>query len=771
MQEISDFIWDAKYRHKEPDGTSKENDLNDTHKRVCEGVYDLESQYPTDDYGQHQELAEDRMVELLWCPAGRNHAGAGTGKRVTLFNCFVSPTIQDSMETDPDLEGMGILDALKIAALTQQMGGGIGMNFSTIRPFGALVKRIGSIASGPLDFMDMWNAMCNSILSSGSRRGAMMATMHCTHPDVLAFIKAKRQKGRFTMFNVSVLITDEFMDAVKNDKEWDLYFHEPRADGKHVETWEYSNENKPTQYVYKRVRAIEMWDEIIRSTYEYAEPGVIFIDKVNEGNNLYYCEDIQCTNPCGEQPLPQNGVCNLGAVNLAKMVHNPFGEVPMFMFDVLEDVVQVGQRFLDNIIDVTEYPTKLQEIEAQNKRRTGLGITGLGNMLQQMKLRYGSVESLNLVRKVMTLIRDTAYETSIDLAKERGSFPALNKSKYLKSKFISGLPASITNKIKKHGIRNSVLLTIAPTGTTSIYYDNISSGIEPSFDWTYNRNVLNQDGSFREFRGVEDYGYRLYKELNPEVTSPKDLPDYFVTALELNVEEHLSMQAVCQEYIDSSISKTINCPKDMTFDEFKKVYYLAYDRGCKGCTTYRPSDIRGAVLTVEGESTVTRSTNVPVRPEALPGMTYKVKWPSMNQAIYITMNDYVDSEGVKRPFEIFINSKSVKHQEWVTALTRTMSAVFRKGGDIAFLVEELEQVHSSTDSQWYNKKHTPSVVAMIGGVVKEHLYSIGYLEKDKGDEPKPNLTLGELCPQCGLPHYINTEGCSTCFNCGFSNCS
>jgi len=756
MQEISKYIWDAKYRFKKPDGSSTEKNINDTHARVCDGTY-------INDTKLNRDLAEHAMQELLWNPAGRNHAGAGTGRRVTLINCFASPIIQDSMETNSAEHGMGILDALKVAALTQQMGGGIGMDFSPLRPNGAIVKGVGSISSGPMHFMDMWDAMCKTIMSSGSRRGAMMGVMSIIHPDICEFIKAKREKGRLTNFNISILITDKFMDAVKNDIIWELYFHVPRADDNHISTFE--DDNGITQYVYQEIKAVELWDEIIRSTYEYAEPGVIFIDKVNEWNNLYYCEDLQCTNPCGEQPLPPDGDCNLGSVNLAKMVDNPFSAKREFNFVKLEHTIKIGVRFLDNIIDVSIFPTMDQQYEAQEKRRIGLGITGLGNMLQQMELKYGSVESLNLVRKVMVVFRDTAYKTSALLAKERGSFPCYDKEKYIDAMFIQTLPTSIRSLIQENGIRNSVLLTIAPTGTTSIYYDNVSSGIEPSFAWTYNRNVLNPDGSYKEFTGIEDYGYALYKKLHPEVQNSENLPNYMVTALELNVEEHLSMQAVCQEYIDASISKTINCPKDMSFDEFKKVYYIAYDRDCKGCTTYRPSATRGAVLSLESDD---GPTGVPIRPALLHGTTYKAKWPTIKQALYVTINDYVDEEGTTRPFEVFINSKSVKHQEWVTALTRCMSAVFRKGGDISFLIEELEQVHSSTDGHWYNKVFTPSIPAMIGGIIKEHLYNINYLERPKND--KTNLPLGEICPQCNMPHLIKIEGCDQCHNCGYSNC-
>lgn len=584
---ITHLIWNEKYRHKSPDGFSLEHTKDDTHQRVVGGVY-------AQDPKQYIEgpRALKAMQAGLWCPGGRVHAGAGTNKRVTLMNCFVSGVIQDSLASESP--GVGIMDSLRDAAITQQMGGGIGMDFSTLRPKGAVVKRTGSISEGPLVFMDMWDAMCSTIQSSGSRRGAMMGVLSVSHPDILNFIKAKREKGRLTNFNISVLVTDSFMKAVKNDDIWWLGHKSPPASYTGTEQdW----------YLYETVRAKDLWGEILHNTYEHAEPGIIFIDRINYENNLYYCEDINATNPCGEQPLPPYGTCNLGAVNLAKMVENPFTDNAYIDFNVLKDTVDIGMRFLDNVLDITIYPLEKQAEEARAKRRTGLGITGLANMLQQLKIRYGSNESMVIVREVMREIRDQAYRSSVNLSKERGPFGQFKKQMFLSNPFIQRLPQDIQQGIREYGIRNGVLLTIAPTGTTSIYYGNVSSGIEPTFSFTHYRKVRRQDGGFDEFE-VEDYGYKTYREMVLGGGKPngEGLPDYMVTALELSVDEHLKIQAVCQEYVDSSISKTINCPADMSFEDFGEVYTKAYEMGLKGCTTYRPSDVRGSVLSLESRN-------------------------------------------------------------------------------------------------------------------------------------------------------------------------
>jgi len=769
VQPITDIVWKEKYRHTQRDGTG-EGAIEESFERVVQGVYAKDERK---DYEAPRAL--EAMVRRQWVPAGRIQAGAGTDKRVTWINCFVSPTIEDSMKSHDVPNSKGIMDALSVAALTQQMGGGIGMDFSTLRPRGAIVKKAGSVSSGPLCFMDMWHAMCGTIMSSGSRRGAMMGTLRIDHPDILEFIEAKHTQGRLTNFNVSILVTHAFMEALESGRDWDLGFIVPRADEAHVEVRTDVVEGKDW-YVYHRMPATELWDIILRSTYDYAEPGVIFIDRVNERNNLNYCETIAATNPCGEQPLPPNGDCNLGAVNLAAMVDDPFGVNPEFAWEALDEAVSVGVRFLDNVLDTTLYPMEEQKKEALDKRRIGLGITGLGNMLQQMKIRYGSEKAKVHTEDVMKAISHRAYRSSIDLAEERGSFPLFDADEFLRSSFVQRLPVDIKEGIKDEGIRNGVLLTIAPTGTTSLYIGNVSSGCEPSFAWSYQRKMLMEDSSLQEF-DVDDYGYLMYCQMHGKPNG-LDLPDYMVTATELTVLEHLEMQGALQRHVDASISKTINCPEDMEFEEFKQVYSHAWNLGLKGCTTYRPSGIRGAVLSVkEEEKELSRIIGpVPERPHELEGSTYKVRWASIGSAFYVTINDRIDRNGNKVPFEIFISSLSVVHSEWIQALTRTVSAVFRRGGDVTFLPNELEQIHSSDGGQWVEGAYVPSLVAVIGRTINQHFVKIGLIEPEPAKvEPEATEIVtemaGERCPVCESPKsLIRSEGCGKCLSCGYSNC-
>lgn len=768
-QEITTEIWKDKYRYGD------ERDLTSTMERVVEGIYKNDS---ADAYGTHA-LKLLKLGAIV--PAGRVWAGAGTPKRVTLINCFVGPIIQDSMDTVPGCAGASIMDNLKVSALTQQMGGGIGNNFSTVRPKGALVRRTGSVSSGILPFMDMHHAMCGTVMSSGSRRGAMMGTLSIWHPDIRDFIKAKHTKGRLTNFNVSVLVTDDFMAAVKDDADWDLGFGVPRADGNHVAV---HNSHGPW-FVYERLKARELWDEIIKSTYVYAEPGVIFIDRVNQWNNLAYCEEIQCTNPCGEQPLPPDGDCDLGHVNLAVMVRNAFEKDPTFNWDLLSDATRTMVRFLDNVLDVTLYPTSDQENEAKAKRRVGLGYTGLGNALQQLKVRYGSKGALEFAARVGRVMRDSAYQASVDLAMIRGPFPKFDADRFCERPFIRTLPAEIQGQIRKHGIRNGVLLTLAPTGTTSILMGNVSSGIEPSFLFEYDRKVLNPDGkSFRTFP-VYDYGYLEWKKKFPgsamEVTTgARKLPDYMVTAKDLTVDDHLGMQAVAQKYIDSSISKTINCPAEMTFEDFRDVYSKAYEMGCKGCTTYRPDPTsgRGEVLSEKTEKLEKTEApgKVPMQ-EVLDGRRYRIKWPGLDQALYIQINDYVDAKGQRRPFELFISTKSAKHDEWIKAVSLLITAIFRREGDVSFVVEELKQVCSAFGGNFFEGRYVPSIPAALAYRIEEHLRWLGLLKPQEtfSKETRELVNevakgLGEICEKCNSPTIFHVEGCKKCTNCGFSDC-
>ncbi|MEE4119048.1 MAG: adenosylcobalamin-dependent ribonucleoside-diphosphate reductase [Paracoccaceae bacterium] len=823
---ISETIWDMKYRLKAADGTPVDADLGETWDRVANALALAE-----DDPGRWVGPFRDALEGFRFLPAGRILAGAGTGRSVTLFNCFVMGTIEDSMA--------GIFEALKEAALTMQQGGGIGYDFSTIRPKGAHVAGVGADASGPLSFMDVWDAMCRTIMSAGSRRGAMMATLRCDHPDIEEFVAAKADPARLRMFNVSVLATDAFMEAVKADGPWDLVF-----DGT----------------VYRTIRARDLWDAIMRSTYDYAEPGVIFIDRINALNNLAYAEEIAATNPCGEQPLPPYGACLLGSINLAALVRDPFSERAGIDDTELSQLVATAVRMMDDVVDVSRFPLPQQEAEARAKRRIGLGVTGLGDALMMTGLRYGSEDAAAQTEDWLKRIAEAAYRASADIAQEKGPFPLFEAEGFLANPALSWLPEDLRAQIRASGLRNALLTSIAPTGTISLFAGNVSSGIEPVFAYSYTRKVLQNDGTAKE-EEVVDYAVARWRATMGE---DAEFPEHFVDAQTLTPAEHVRMQAAAQKWVDSSISKTINVPADIAFDAFKDVYLQAYEEGCKGCTTYRPNAVTGSVLSV-AEAKETKETFVsrlasafanstfetkkelaeasqidpstiskcfkgvepskenarrlasalgvspgwllfgkneegenspPVfpkpapadvvylsdpldRPESLEGHTYKLQWPDSPHAIYITLND-IRLNGRRIPFEIFINSKNMEHYAWTVALTRMISAVFRRGGDVSFVVEELKAVFDPRGGAWMGGKYVPSILAAIGGVIERHLVSIGFMQDGAlGLAPDPEAeravigaaSPGPTCPACGEHEMAMIEGCMTCRNCGYSKCS
>ncbi|GAB6051844.1 ribonucleotide reductase N-terminal alpha domain-containing protein [Magnetospira thiophila] len=1165
---ISQQIWDMKYRLKDAEGRPVDKTIGESWARIARAVAETEAE-PDVWEPQFRQILED----FRFLPAGRIVAGAGSARQVTLFNCFVMGTVPDDMS--------GIFESLREAALTMQQGGGIGYDFSTLRPKGALVKGVGADASGPLSFMDVWDAMCRTIMSAGSRRGAMMATLRCDHPDIEAFIEAKRTPGRLRMFNLSVLVSDAFMEAVRDRASWDLQFNGT---------------------VYKTLPAAELWDKIMRATYDFAEPGVIFIDRINRLNNLSYCESIQATNPCvtgdtwvqttagprqvgeligqpfealvdgqahasapagffrtgtketfdlqlkqgyrlrltadhlvrrvtvntrwrketcwtkagdlvpgdlvllhdhgdhvnwpgtlgeaegyliglllgdgtlksdkavlscwpgalacngsherpgvaevmeraesaarslphrsdfrgwlavpgrgeyrmatgalkslavglgmapghkaitpameressafhcgvlrglfdadgsvqgdqekgvsirlsqsnletleaaqrmllrlgiastlyrgrrpatprplpnghgglssydckanhelvisranmvrfqsrigfcdsdkrgrldqalsgykralnretfvaevasldpapttdvydvqipgvhafdanglyvhncGEQPLPPYGACLLGSINLARFVQNPFEENATLDLEALQQTVRVAVRFLDDIIDLSGFPLPQQQQEAQAKRRIGLGVTGLADALILCRARYGGRRAVQLVESWMATIERTAYLASVDLSWEKGAFPLFDAERYLNGETVKQLDAEVRQGIADKGIRNALLTSIAPTGTISLLADNVSSGLEPVFSFTYSRNVLMPDGSRKEEQ-VSDYAYRLYRRLKGE----GPLPDYFVDAQGLSPSDHLVMQSAVQKHVDSSISKTINVPEDMPFESFKDVYQQAYELGCKGCTTYRPNDVTGSVLQTtpdkkslpKTKGSIGDQPELPLerpaarahskntgdqgakvhqmfkpldRPEALPGATYKLRWPESDHAIYVTLNDLIDDMGRRRPFEVFINSKNTEHYAWTVALTRMISAVFRRGGDVSFVVEELKNVFDPRGGHWMGGRYIPSLLAAIGEVIEQHMIAIGFMgrpesltpetehqaqvvqmtgtdsrsgeSKERVEDSRPKIR-ARHCPKCNQPTLIKQEGCDSCTSCGYSKC-
>jgi ribonucleoside-diphosphate reductase alpha chain len=1140
-------VWRDKYRFNE------ETCQADTQRRVVDALY------ANDPSAEAKTLALELMLAGHLIPAGRIMAGAGTGRAVTLLNCYVNETVQDSMP--------GVQRAISRAAFTMQQGGGIGTDWSTVRPNGAVVRRTGSVSSGVLPFMDQMDAMCRTVSSAGTRRGAMMGTLRDDHPDLLDFIRAKRTPGRLTQFNVSVLVSDALMTAVKNDKTWDLGFHVPRADGLHTtiynaaaEVWdrldvpfpydviEWDNEYAAAfgsqrgevlpWYIYRRVRARDLWDELMRSTYTYAEPGVIFIDRVNSWNNLRYCETIRATNPCftgdtkvwtidgpqkfsdlaatgkavpvltelvdgklayrlmtnprltqrranlvkitfstkrgksghltstttlrctptheffkrngepcraedlqcgdgiesayrnvanqkgyiglratagdrvmehhltaeydhgrrpvyplehghhtdgvkdhnvsgnveikdggrhnaehlsgennpmrrwypnatieerqryhdnmsaattgdrngmsgrkhrtdtlekignktrdrfedpefrarhsagvraanerrrinanhrvvsveiieemedvycgtvadtgrffvslgdehyegvlvsncGEQPLPPNGACNLGSVNLAGMVQHPFTDHAGFDNQLYHRTIRAAIRLLDNVLDVATYPLLAQAEEARLKRRVGLGVTGFADMLLQMGVAYGSDESVKIAEKLSWNLREASYVASATLAKERGAFPLYEADRIQESPNVKGLSHSTKAAIGRYGLRNGVLNTIAPNGTITLAFAlNTGSGGEPVFAFEKNkRRVRQPDDTYLEYESI-NYSYRLYEAIRGCSYLREELPSYFVGAMDIAPADHVRVQAAWQRHVDSAISKTVNCPTDLDYETFKTIYAMAYDQGCKGCTTYRydPAAGRGSVLSLTEEPTVSAEDAAPVvvdepvrelidaaerykerkiehvlpRPARVDGSTYKIKWPLTGVNWYVTVTRSAAGE----PLELFIATRETDQQEWVQALSCTLTAILRRGGDFRFLIQELKMVTAATGAAFLqigdDAEHPvryPSVVAAIGGVIEAEtrrlsevcrpmevttddsrradeligaVTSVQY--ENRGFDEVGNITRRRAhaiasrvldCPVCGTAPMIHESGCRRCLTCGHEEC-
>ncbi len=742
---IAEQIWDMKYRLKAADGAPLDASVEESWARVARALAAVEA---PEARARWETTFYEALEDFRFIPAGRILAGAGTDRAVTLFNCFVMGTVPDSLD--------GIFSHLREAALTMQQGGGIGYDFSTIRPTGAPVRGVAADASGPLSFMDVWDAMCRTIMSAGARRGAMMATLRCDHPDIEEFVDAKRDPARLRNFNLSVLVTDAFMAAVEADAAWDLAF-----EGEVVRT----------------IGARDLWNRIMRATYDVAEPGVIFIDRINAMNNLGYCETIAATNPCGEQPLPPYGACLLGSINLARLVRDPFEAEARLDEAALAELTATAVRMMDNVVDASRFPLEAQAAEAQAKRRIGLGVTGLADALLMLGVRYGSAEAARLTEAWTAAVERAAYRASAALAAEKGPFPLFDRDAYLARPGIAALDADTRAAIAANGVRNALLTSIAPTGTISLYAGNVSSGIEPIFAPAYTRKVIQRDGS-RVDEEVVDYAVALWRARGEAA----DLPPAFIDAQGLTPEEHVRMQAAAQAHVDSSISKTVNVPADIGFEAFKSVYRLAWDSGCKGCTTYRPNAVTGSVLSTApeakekpakgGGADVVYMADPLARPETLPGATYKLKWPASAHAIYVTIND-VEVAGRRRPFEIFINSKNMEHYAWTVALTRMISAVFRRGGDVSFVVDELKAVFDPRGGAWMGGRYVPSILAAIGGVIEKHMRAIGFLEGEAGlaAEPARGAAAGEVCEACGSANLRMIEGCATCADCGFSKCA
>lgn len=580
---VSEQVWRTKYRWSD-NGHMQEPSVEASWDRVALAVSGVEPNHRKD----WRERFRATLGDFRFLPGGRILAGAGTARQVTLFNCFVLGPLEDSIN--------GIFNALREAMVTLQAGGGIGVDFSTLRPLGSAALRTGSRASGPVSFLQLWEA-ANSLLEAGNlRRGAMMATLRCDHPDIEAFVQCKASPGSLAHFNLSVLVSDDFMHAVEEDKAWPLMFplgdHPLPPDAEVCERiWSGSAVPQPCR-VYRRVPARQLWDQMLAAMHSGAEPGVLFVDRINRVNNLWYAEQLSSTNPCGEVPLPPSGACNLGSINLTRFVQHPFGPHPAVDFAGLRAVAAVATRFLDDVYELSLFPLKSQEKVARTSRRIGLGVTGLADMFLMLGLRYGSPASLELARQIMVALRDTAYRTSVALAQEKGSFAGFDKIRYGASPFVLDLPHDIQDGIALHGIRNSHLLAVAPAGSISLLANNVSSGIEPVLAFQARRRLRQADGQLSPVE-VEDDAWRQYRALHGVQAA---LPPWFVQASDVSVEEQLRMMEAVQSCADNAVSKTVHLRQDATQHDIGQAVQRAWALGLKGCTVYREGSRGGEVV-------------------------------------------------------------------------------------------------------------------------------------------------------------------------------
>jgi len=761
LEGIRDKVFIDRYSLKDASGKPLELHPEQTWARVARGIAAVEQTE------EKRALWEKRFYEVLtnfqFVPGGRILAGAGSGHQVTFYNCYVIPSPEDSRQ--------GILDNLKLMTEIMARGGGVGINLSTLRPRGSYIKTVNGTASGPCSWAQLYSVATGDVIQQGgSRRGALMLMLDDNHPDVEEFITVKRTAGKIEHANLSVAISDKFMTAVKEDANWDL-------------VWQGE--------VKRTIRARDLWDLICKSAWESAEPGMVFMDRYNKESNTWYYETIRCVNPCGEQGLPPFGVCNLGALNLSAFVQN--GQMN---WEHLAEMSKVAMRFLDNVVDANEYFIKENEEAQMGTRRTGLGTMGLADALIKMQVAYGSEESLPIIERIYATIRDASYEASSDNAAEKGAFLMFDRDKYMQGRFIQRLPKQVQEKIQQQGIRNAVLLTQAPTGTTSLLA-GVSSGIEPVYDFAMIR---------RDRTGEHIMYHPLLQEWRDAHPDETTAPSYFVSSKDLTPEEHVRVQAMVQQYTDSSISKTVNAPNEHTVEQVQKLYRLAYEMGCKGITYYRDGS-RDAVLTrVEDEkkaaekaqqavasvppAVVSIHDGVKQRPALVEGYTRQVRAPEGK--INVTINS--DNDG---PLEVFVNVGKAGSD--IAALAEALGRLISLNLQILSPVSQSERAQEIADqlrniggnrSVGFGPQQVRSLPDAVARALELHMASLQTVAaadaaKTEGHEAKEHTTgihvdgsaplthlnvTGNLCPQCGCNTMVNEEGCRKCYSCGHSEC-